>query len=421
MHIIYIEFGISKSNQYKKVCNLAKQIPNYSCSGGVTQCYIDDVLDYIRLQDTVLNLVDKVSKWKNAKVLLYQQKYRSSADYYEFFEKVKRNAGKYEPLVRSRNESEVSLGAITYEELPLPIVYYPEHYGAFFGFSEDIGKKIYFCECQRQAIENYIKLRRRQPLSNYTGSKTYPLGTDYFPKTIAEISTEHRENPLEPFGFKEKLCFRCNKKIPLMKYCHPMYGGVFKQRFGWYIKQEEFRLGIDPYQIRDMNILPNECTPAFYDYAQRLANLLNHNTEAEAELSKLQREFQNAIENLVREQIGYPKIGDAWVSETMLYHIVEEIYPNIEIIRHHRPSWLEGLELDIYIPSKQLAFEYQGLQHFQAVEHWGGEAKLEIQKEHDRRKKRICEEKGIVLICINYDEELTNDYVRKRIVLEGVK
>ena len=25
MHIIYIEFGISKSNQYKKVCNLAKQ------------------------------------------------------------------------------------------------------------------------------------------------------------------------------------------------------------------------------------------------------------------------------------------------------------------------------------------------------------------------------------------------------------
>ena len=91
---------------------------------------------------------------------------------------------------------------------------------------------------------------------------------------------------------------------------------------------------------------------------------------------KPQREFQNAIENLVREQIGYPKIGDAWVSETMLYHIVEEIYPDTEIIRHHRPNWLEGLELDIYIPSKKLAFEYQGLQHFQAVEHWGGKEKL---------------------------------------------
>lgn len=421
MHIIYIEFGFSTSSQYKKVCNLAKQIPNYRCNGGITQCYIDDVLDYIRLQDMVLDLTDKVIKWKNAKVLLYQQPYRSSADYYEFLEKVKLNAGKYKSLVRSRDESKVSLGAITYEDLPLPIVYYPEHYGAFFGFSEDVGKKIYFCECQRQAIENYIELRKQQPLSNYTGSKTYPLGTDYFPKTIAEISTEHHEYPLSPFGFKENLCFRCNNKIPLMKYCHPMYGGVFKQRFGWYIKQEEFKLGIDPYQIENMNILPEECTPAFYDYVQRLANLMTHNKGAEGELSKLQREFQNAIENLVREQIGYPKIGDAWVSETMLYHIVEEIYPSIEIIRHHRPSWLEGLELDIYIPSKNLAFEYQGLQHFQAVEHWGGEAKLEIQKEHDRRKKRICEKKGILLICINYDEDLTNDYIRKRIALEGVK
>ena len=238
MHIIYIEFGISKSTQYKKVCNLAKQLPNYACSEGITQCFVDDIIDYVRVQDIVLTMIDKIQKWKNAKVLFYGKPYKSACDYYEFIEKVKRNAGKYMPLVRNNNEREVSLGAITYEDLPLPIVYYPEHYGAFFGFSEDIGEKIYFCECQRQAIENYIALRKRQPLDNYTGSKAFPLGTDYFPKTIAEISIAHKEHPLEPFGFKESLCFRCNKKIPLMKYCHPMYGGVFKQRFGWYIKQE---------------------------------------------------------------------------------------------------------------------------------------------------------------------------------------
>ena len=421
MHIIYIEFGISKSTQYKKVCNLAKQLPNYACSEGITQCFVDDIIDYVRVQDIVLTMIDKIQKWKNAKVLFYGKPYKSACDYYEFIEKVKRNAGKYMPLVRNNNEREVSLGAITYEDLPLPIVYYPEHYGAFFGFSEDIGEKIYFCECQRQAIENYIALRKRQPLDNYTGSKAIPLGTDYFPKTIAEISIAHKEHPLEPFGFKESLCFRCNKKIPLMKYCHPMYGGVFKQRFGWYIKQEEFRLGIDPYQIRELNILPDECTPAFYDYVQRLAHLMNKNTGTEGELYKLQREFQNAIENLVREQFGYPKIGDAWVSETMLFHIVEEIYPDVEIIRHHRPNWLEGLELDIYIPSIKLAFEYQGLQHFQAVEHWGGKEKLEVQKEHDSRKKRICKEKGVRLICVNYDEELTNEYIRKRIMLDEVE
>ena len=421
MHIVYIKFGISKSTQYKKICNLAKQLPNHNYNDGITQCFIDNIVDYVRVQDIVWTLINKIYKWKNTEVLLYGQPYRSVSDYYAFFENLKSNSGKYRPLIRDNNEREVSLGAITYEDLPMPIVYYPEHYGAFFGFSEDIGEKIYFCECQRKAIENYIKLRERQPLDSYTGPKTYPLGADYFPLTIAEISLKHKENPLKTFGFKENLCFRCNKKIPTMKYCHPMYGGLFKQKFGWYIKQEEFRLGIDPYQIRELNVLPEECTPEFYDYIQRLAYLINHNNGMEGEIDKLRREFQNAIENLVRKQVGYPMIGDAWVSETMLYHIIEEIYPNVEILRHYRPKWLEGLELDIYIPNKKLAFEYQGLQHFQAVEHWGGKEKLKIQKEHDERKKRICEEKGIYLICINYDEELTNDYIRKRISLEVIK
>ena len=421
MHIIYIEFGPSKSTQYKKACNLAKQLPNYEYRNGITSCFIDSIKEYVCVQNIALTLIEKINKWKNAKIFLYDKQYQSTFDYYEFIEKIKSNAGKYKILIRAGNESDVSLGAITYEDLPLPIVYYPEHYGAFFGFSEDIEEKIFFCECQRKAIENYIELRKKQPLTNYSGSKTYPLGTDCFPKTVAEKSRNYKDSPLESFGFKEKLCFRCNKKIPTMKYCHPMYGGVFKQRFGWYIQQEKFRLGIDPYQIQKLNILPEECTPAFFDYIQRLSKLMSDNEGTGDELSKLQHEFQNSIENLVREQLGYPKIGDAWVSETMLYHIIKEIYPNIEVLRHYRPAWLDGLELDIYIPSKKLAFEYQGIQHFQAVEHWGGQAKLEIQKEHDNRKKRICEEKGICLICINYDEELTNDYVAKKIAIEEIE
>lgn len=421
MHIIYIEFGPSKSTQYKKACNLAKQLPNYEYRNGITSCFIDSIKEYVCVQNIALTLIEKINKWKNAKIFLYDKQYQSTFDYYEFIEKIKSNAGKYKILIRAGNEPDVSLGAITYEDLPLPIVYYPEHYGAFFGFSEDIEEKIFFCECQRKAIENYIELRKKQPLTNYSGSKTYPLGTDYFPKTVAEKSRNYKDSPLESFGFKEKLCFRCNKKIPTMKYCHPMYGGVFKQRFGWYIQQEKFRLGIDPYQIQKLNILPEECTPAFFDYIQRLSKLMSNNEGTGDELSKLQHEFQNSIENLVREQLGYPKIGDAWVSETMLYHIIKEIYPNIEVLRHYRPAWLDGLELDIYIPSKKLAFEYQGIQHFQAVEHWGGQAKLEIQKEHDSRKKRICEEKGICLICINYDEELTNDYVAKKIAIEEIE
>ena len=62
MHIIYIEFGISKSTQYKKVCNLAKQLPNYACSEGITQCFVDEIIDYVRVQDIVLTMIDKIQK-----------------------------------------------------------------------------------------------------------------------------------------------------------------------------------------------------------------------------------------------------------------------------------------------------------------------------------------------------------------------
>lgn len=424
VHIIYIEFGISKSNQYKKACNLAKQIPNYKFSDGITQCYIDDIKDYVRVQDIVASLSEKVYKWKNATVLFYDKIYHTSLDYYNFVETLKQNAGKYKIFIRQKNEYNPNQGIVTYEDLPMPVVYYPGHSGGFFAFSKDVGEKIYFCECERHAIENYLLLKKKRNVDEQPEMDEPPLESCIFPKIVSNISKRYRDYPLDAFGFQENLCFRCNKKIPKEKFCHPMYGGIFKQRFGWYIRQEEFRLGIDHYKIRQLNILPEECTPELYDLVLRLSKIMNENTYQSNlgdVVSKVRREYDNAIENLIRQQMGYPKIGDAWVSETMLYHIIKEIYPELDIIRHHRPDWLEGLELDIYLPSKKLAFEYQGLQHFQAVEHWGGKAQLEIQKEHDRRKKKICEEKGIHLICINYDEELTNDYIRKRIVLEGVK
>lgn len=421
MHIVYIEFAQSKSSQYKKVCNLAKQFPNYSSLNGITTCSVDNIKDYVRLQDIIYMLIDKVHKWKNAKILLYDNIYKSAMDYYNFVEKLKNQAGKYKIFIRYKNEYSSHRGIVTYEDLPMPVVYYPGSTGAFFAFSEDVGEQIYFCECERHAIENYLRLKQQRTSSETYEKEEAPLSERLFPPIVASMSRKHKNAPLTLFDFKKDLCFRCNKKIPKEKYCSPMYGGVFKQKYGWYIKQEEIRLGIDRSQIQNHNFLIEECTPEIYDCVCRLSRLLNernYGTDHDNVLSKAWREYDNAIENIVRIPMGYPKIGDAWISETMLYHIVEAIYPDIEVFRHYRPNWLEGLELDIYIPSQKLAFEYQGIQHFQAIKHWGGKSQLAIQQEHDIRKKRICKENGIHLICIYYNEEITTDYIAKRIELE---
>ena len=48
--------------------------------------------------------------------------------------------------------------------------------------------------------------------------------------------------------------------------------------------------------------------------------------------------------------------------------------------------------------------EYDGEQHFKAVELWGGEEKLKLQQERDEKKNKWCEEKNIRLIRIPYTE-----------------
>lgn len=98
-------------------------------------------------------------------------------------------------------------------------------------------------------------------------------------------------------------------------------------------------------------------------------------------------------------------------TENALYLIVRDLYPDIEILRHIRPDFLEHLELDIYIPSLKIAFEYQGQQHFNPVAHWGGKEALRKTQERDSRKKKLCRENYIELIIFTYEQEITEELV----------
>ena len=102
-------------------------------------------------------------------------------------------------------------------------------------------------------------------------------------------------------------------------------------------------------------------------------------------------------------------------SETTLANIIKTIYSNYEVKTHYRPKWLEGLELDIYIDAIKLGIEYQGQQHYNPIKHWGGEKQLKKQKEHDSRKARICREKGVTLLTVDFDEPLTEIHIRERL------
>lgn len=207
-----------------------------------------------------------------------------------------------------------------------------------------------------------------------------------------------------------------------------MYGGQFKQSFGWYIQQTYLRLGIDPISYE---YLPNRCPSKFQE---QIDEILGKSTECnksnrgdtpniftlEKEVRKLKRKLGNDVENIVRQEFGFRKVGDGWVSETLLFQTVCRLFPGEEIIRHHRPDWLDGLEIDIFVPRLDLGLEYQGQQHFRPISAWGGEKALRALQERDERKRKICEEVGLTLVEVDFTEAITEEHVRNRLLQVGI-
>lgn len=53
----------------------------------------------------------------------------------------------------------VALGTVARENLPLPVVHYPQLYGAFFAFSDKQVSSVFLCGCSEPAVRNYLRLK----------------------------------------------------------------------------------------------------------------------------------------------------------------------------------------------------------------------------------------------------------------------
>ena len=76
---------------------------------------------------------------------------------------------------------------------------------------------------------------------------------------------------------------------------------------------------------------------------------------------------------------------------------------NISYIQQH---FFDNSELpfDFYMPGKRTCIEFDGLQHFQPVDHFGGLKSYEQLKINDKIKDDYCEDNYIDLIRIRYDQ-----------------
>lgn len=107
-----------------------------------------------------------------------------------------------------------------------------------------------------------------------------------------------------------------------------------------------------------------------------------------------------------------------WKSEFLVYQIVSKLYPNQTIYQYH-PFYLKTdkgrLSYDIFITGFNIAIEYQGKQHFEAVEFFGGDDSFQDNQRRDKLKKELSDRRGIKLIYINYDEDISEKLIKEKI------
>mgnify|MGYP001222431193 FL=1 len=123
----------------------------------------------------------------------------------------------------------------------------------------------------------------------------------------------------------------------------------------------------------------------------------------------------------------FKKIGK---NQKLLLNFVTNIFPDYDVYSNFKHPELifskskMKMELDIWIPGKSLAFEYQGEQHYTTFWNKKDEKSLQNLKDlqiKDEEKKEACKVLGIILVEITHNWNCTEDYIKEILYQLGVE
>lgn len=98
---------------------------------------------------------------------------------------------------------------------------------------------------------------------------------------------------------------------------------------------------------------------------------------------------------------GCPKCKNK--SQTDFYNKLQAVFPNDKISYEKRLPWLGLMSFDMYFDDYNIAIEFDGIQHYEPVEHFGGVDYFKIIQERDARKDALCQENSCYLIRVPYN------------------
>ena len=122
----------------------------------------------------------------------------------------------------------------------------------------------------------------------------------------------------------------------------------------------------------------------------------------------------------VLESSNYLKPTNKWITEELVYNLTKKIFKDYNVIYQHRPYFLKSssggqMSYDIFISRLNIAIEYQGKQHFEPVDFFGGIDGFEKLKIRDAEKLELSKINGIKLVYINYWEDVNQELITQKV------
>lgn len=90
-----------------------------------------------------------------------------------------------------------------------------------------------------------------------------------------------------------------------------------------------------------------------FENANSLVSLTDNQTG-----KKYTQLYCDHIKGSLPKEISYSSISK---QEKKLIELINKLYPNLKVVTSYRPKWLNGKEIDIYLPELNLGIEYNGI------------------------------------------------------------
>lgn len=371
-------FRFSKINNEKNYFNYIYDINNerkldMDNSDDIPSFYIDyrklnmDSNFNIFYSETISNFESKLKKNNDLSIIFHLDNSKTSAIISEFI----RFADERKVLKNIFSDDDTENILVTYKNRPKDVRFL---YYCFLQNEDLLGNSIFGCSI------NDLYIGTKNNVDEYKNIFKYSINTIEFYKSIVK-----------------ELYKLCNEKENI--------GRLPKKIYENYIENHRMLSIIHKYCYAYDNIWATQ--PPRYK--------LPFQTFMMKGKSKIFEEEKIRYDEIYQKLAQKHKLPIRWKNEYTLYQLLIKEYP--DAIYQYHSKWLGRQSLDIFIPSINTGFEYQGLQHYEPIEFFGGIDAFNHRIELDEKKRKLCKKNDVKLIEWKYNMPITKRVLQKYLTL----